>query len=486
FVFITLISLNSCQEEEPVDSETKEKVIITPLELSAPALKEFSTKSLTVDIFSSISLYLNYAPSKTLQVENGYLKYELKYWLQNGDKDIALNTSHISDSLVIIDSKELLSLGTSYTFRVQATWFYSVDTLIGWQPCSDEYIEEISQVIQSKSDIPGISLDSSDFITHYPLIRQYNFLPKEYDKGYLILQPRKHRHFLAVMDKVTITSLNENKSISSELSQNADLKIFEYSIPGNFLQNNAIYEVSVYANHSNNPVYSYHFKTSKYNSFTEKWEVIKNSFGGKWRDYISSDDLPYSTNSRHVQAINNTIYEENLDYYEGNSNRFNTSSMPLIQYETQVPYSWLNTVEWQIYQQPSLTFNRQITDCKKYGFPPVRAIYHIVNEKWSVKLNDKEIETNSIQPPELPVLCIFVWEVQNFMRMDVASSISTSESIPIDDRTEWQNLAVDGYHNMPRLWLDFALGDDVYPKLDALYVLPGINVVTTRITDIQL
>lgn len=114
----------------------------------------------------------------------------------------------------------------------------------------------------------------------YPLSRQYNFLQDEYDYGYIKTYVRPD--FL--LDKnlvVTITGISTDENYASDMAYDEALGILKYPMPE--LQNNTIYRID-FIMEKNGILHKFYrsnyFKTSKYNTFSEK---ISNILEGEHR-----------------------------------------------------------------------------------------------------------------------------------------------------------------------------------------------------------
>lgn len=456
--------------------------------LPKTAIKNSGNSQLNTDQFYRPYVQINYAPDKEIKLpesnENIYFKFQVISGLDQSGNKINVTQQVVGDSVMYLNYVGMLSPNTAYTLNASVKWYISKGTPFVWEECNDKFNETVTQKITTgaSTSLEG-SLADSDVDFMYPLNRQFNYLKAEYEKGYIKFKNIKaQKWFEAHLPTVEIENVKTGIKTNSATTYNATYGIIEYDLKASFLNNNEVYRISFIDQVSSTKKYEYYFKTSQYNSFTEKWNVLKNIFKDKWRDYdISFYSYPYM----HVQGINVTIDNgEILDHYEVLTDPYKSETLSLIQFETHVPESWKNTVEWLIYSQPSLKLTRYYNTIK-FGFPPLRAIFFEASERWAIKLSNQSL-TGSIEYPEMPWRGVFSWEVQNLMGKDATSAKMNAWSIPESDQTEWQKLAANDYPDIPRLYLDFALGGDTYPLLDVYYVLPGINKETTKIKDVQL
>jgi len=332
-----------------------------------------------------------------------------------------------------------------------------------------------------------LTLTEDDFAVTYPMNRQLNFLRKEYDKGYFILnggygQMKMFDRRIYVMIKDV---LEEDFTGQEEIVYNPKLNVLEYWMPTNMLLPRRVYNVEIRDMATDQTLYEYFFATSKFDNFTEKWETLKDGFGSRFRRWINWHDYAHRHNMHYSEEVLDLYETEyNAIIYESVNNRPET--MPLIQFETHVPESWKNTADWLIYEQPSLTFRRSSSWEKKYGFPPVRAIGFSATP---VFLTDEQCTTGNINISSNSFG--FFWIVQGMTRWDASSASVNARITPEAQRTEWQNIAANNYPDLPRLDLDFVVvinnkRPDDYPPMDVFYVLPGINIETTIIRNFQL
>lgn len=421
-------------------NETISQTIITSLNpdmlnpnlLPNHALKMFSSNELYINTVNPFFIKVNYLPQREINVtriKTGFLRYNLTYALVGEEGEVKMDSEILNDSTIILNPEKPLEFDKIYTLNVFADWQKKIGTSGVWENCADEFKETISQKIVTNIALNELVINESDFIFQYPLDRQFNYLENEYTKGYFRLTNDKQKQLMLKNYKIKLLNVKTGIFNTIELSFNEQLNVFEYELQASFLDNNSVYKISLLTE-IDETIYSYYFKTSKYNSFTEKWEMLSACFEGKWRDNVSNDGYPYSNIAPSLQKINVTINDETLDYYEINSNKYLSAKMPLVQFETQVPEEWKTTAEWQIYSWSSLSYIRQNSDCKKYGFPPLRAIYYLFPDLYAVKLSDASL-TGNIEYPNKPSRGIFVWEVQNFMQYDAWSASTNANSVNI-------------------------------------------------------
>jgi hypothetical protein len=434
---------------------------------------------LQTSVFFVPSVKTRVAPG---EIVDGQFKYEITSILSVGNATIPLTVDQANDSLTYLQYEGALDAQKTYTLLVTATWLRKVADQ--WLACDARLNESVSQQLNTTGEsalLQPFGADDLEFT--YPLDRQVNFLPKEYDHGYFRLSNRETMKQYGFGNlKIQFVDVKTNTaSIPKQIYFDRELNILQYGLPQGYFEAKRVYK-AIISNEDNATVYSYYFGTSKFDTFIEKWAVLKTCFG--WMARIPEDDF-FGSGRTWRQIINCSGTTEVFpDYYE-----FVTDDMrqeALIQFETHIDASWKTTYHWLIYDQPSLSFNRQShPKYKKYGFPPIRAIYFETSTTYTIKLSDDNCSTGNVTLSS-PWRGMLNWVVQNWMTVDAYTARANAIKIPAEQRTEWQQTAVDGYPDLtPLPYLDFALGDDILPPMDVFYILPGVNLETTTIKDVQ-
>jgi len=445
------------------------------------------------DNIQSVSANIYYIPQTKVAylpgniVENQY-KYELESSLDNFT---LLPSIEENDMNIYYNFEGQLQFQKNYTFTAKAKWYRNVNG--SWVKCADALDETFTQNIVT-SEQGNAQWTMQDIEFHYPLDRQFNFLPKEYNKGYIKLSTATLlKQYATKLPYVEFEEIKTNWKRQSEVSYNENLKVFEYDLPQDYFEPEKVYQISFKDRTTDALIYSYYFKTSKFNNFAEKWASLRTSFAEKWRDPIIGG--PGGLINYHLQKINMKNCEEVVDVYETyNSNFADAKVRSLIQFNTHVLDGWKNTLNWYIYSQPSVDFNRKGDEMNWFLFPPTDAIYFIFNSP-KPTLSDNSCLTGDVDFYPQNNIGVFVWAVKAISDLDVRSAIEYASQIPAEKRTEAQQrlAALSGYYypyivpaGCPVLQIDMALGGDPYPLLDVYYVLPGLGIKTTTISDVQL
>lgn len=428
----------------------------------------------------TVNATIYYVPSVGVRMSPDNYKYEITPSLSLNGTPKPLIADRANDSLYYFNYTGTLESGRTYALSVTAKWYHKTGET--WASCDARFDETVTWLINTTENA-SITLSAEDFEFSYPSDRQVNFLRKEYGKGYFRLYDREkmkmmdhHRSYIRIKD----VKYEDFMAGQEEIAFNSTLNVLEYVMP-NILEPQRVYKAEIMEAATGQALCAYFFRTGKFDNFMEKWTALQTSFISKekWRDLQTIEDYWV-----HIQKFNIKNPEEILDWYEADGHH--PEIMPLIQFETHVDEWWKTTSDWLIYGQPSLLFNRRNDGYKKFEFPPVRAI---VFEASPVLLSDEQCVSGNVTLPTYPEYkSVFSWYVQAMTYWDSFSARDNAQKIPKAQRTKWQIIAAEDYKDMPYLNLDFVFGDppDSYPLMDAFYVLPGINVETTVIRNIQL
>lgn len=442
-------------------------------------------KSVNTHVFYTPQTKVNYLPNEV--VEEQY-KYEIESTMDNF---VFSPYVEENDKTIDYNYEGILQSNENYVFTAKAKWYRLENN--SWIKCADALDEIVTQNITT-SELADTKWNADEIAFSYPLDRQFNFLSKEYSKGYIKPSATLLKQYKSNLPYIELNKVNSQlKKQLDNISYNEKLNIFEYDLPQNYFEPENIYLISFKDRTTDALLYSYYFKTSKFDNFTEKWESLRKSIDGKWRYPETIDD--HSLVVSHTQRINMQELEEVVDVYETASanfaNKFSLKTRPLIQFNSHVLPEWKNTMNWYIYSQPSLTFDRKQDPLNLYSFPPTDAIYLNTNSP-APTLSDNSCLTGDIDFNPKDNGGVFVWSVKCTSDFDVFSAISHAYSIKEEKRTDAQKkLASYEYYpfsgplDPPRIEIDMALGGDEYPLMDVYYVLPGLGIKTTTISNVQ-
>ena len=302
----------------------------------------------------------------------------------------------------------------------------------------------------------GSDPNLEEFVEYsYPISRQYHFLPKEYNKGYI-----KFKKYPSVFNTnnnsivAEFTDVDGNKS-ECPVTISQDSLFWEYSLPTNYLQNEKVYNLRFKQKTDDNNfniIIDYFFRTSYYNNFKEKFYSFDSS--KKFSDIISTGVHSFST--RLLDGIENwDIFEEGHGW-----NNYSRYSTGLIRVENILDdVYWYKTYIKPYYdlfiEKPELLVSR---DIDPIGIPPKNtSIVRSVME--SFFLTDEHC--SNFEAPRVSPL-YFGCSITNYLELVV-----------------YKDLINDLYNVLSNKGWESLCGGEYPVKIR--YVLPGINKTTEAI-----
>lgn len=225
----------------------------------------------------------------------------------------------------------------------------------------------------------------------YPLDRQLNFYPDEYERGYFqfVMDPKN----ISTIDVNNISfqffNLPEKEQIATAVGAlNSAEKTIWFDMPEN-LENGKLYQIQMFSN--SNLVYSLEFRVSKFDRFVDKLPDVSNV------SYLHATDDGNGLSLTNYPV--GTVYykeepKEGLDFYE----IYGQNDIPLVQMSAVLEkWDWYESSVYKyIYDNypiiPEAKLTRNITEI---GIPPVDPIIiWQVNDKR--KVSDEEIEAGDV------------------------------------------------------------------------------------------
>jgi len=228
--------------------------------------------------------------------DNDELEIETGYSADDNDLTIAIEQS--------LSAEKKYTLDVEFAFELKA---------------KDSPWVEIGERVSYKAVYETSFLNSANDLLlkySYPALNQYHFLKNEYPKGYLRFS--KLPEAIALDSKrskgndymVRITNHASEEYIDVACSYVPDSLYFEYNMPTGFLDNEAVYKISLLSNPSSgsSPLsyYSYFFRTSKFNDALSKFNDYTDTFSY----------LQIITTGIHVQGLAVYPFTEPFDYWE--------------------------------------------------------------------------------------------------------------------------------------------------------------------------
>jgi hypothetical protein len=293
----------------------------------------------------------------------------------------------------------------------------------------------------------------------YPISRQFHFLKDEYNKGYFLPKDRVLAKYLTNNDLfVTIYDIINNESENAIIKYNENNNSFEYDLPTEFLKNEIIYKLSLFnSENEDESIYDYHFRTSYYNTFTEKWngEGLLSSYSNMWS--MSQLRPGESLIIGYSFGMNVFPVNEEMDRYENNSSTLMSSEFPLIQFSSEIPEIMQGTSELALYSIDNITINRD-DKYEKFGYPPLDAIYFSGDRLF---LSDEYINGGEYILGNIYTWVYFVTALAALDLDPVVARVNSAYPDKEKIRDKVTGLKIE------------------LPSMEISYVLPGINIATT-------
>jgi len=369
-------------------------------------------------------------------------KYELSAVLSIDNNIYDVEINYKNNTLIQLLYDGLLEKDENYKFKVIAHWKRKCSSSV-WMDCVG--FDETLELNTTPTDNQLTGITKNDFQYTYPLYRQLNFLKDEYNKGYFIPKDETLKKYMennSINVKFYNTELE--KIDAGNLSYNNQLCINEYFLPLDELENDKIYKVGLYANNNqDSALYSYHFRTSHYNTFIEKWEEEEIlNYSSSFRTYVAAQTHYYSL---HMPAI-----IEGFDKYDNNNFVQVTSE--------EFPEIMDGTQELAMYSMTELDLT-----------PPLDAIYFKIGKDYL--LTDEQIKGGDYEQMNYRL----VYYVTCQARLDYLDN--------------WYVVS-EAYPNLPTIWDNISNSSNAFilkiPSLDISYVLPGIGITTTIIENYEI
>jgi hypothetical protein len=468
-----------------------------------------------VSVFSSPQVAFNLAIEKPFSMMNEYdqvATYRVKLdevTLMN-DKtpivgNVVVNPDGMSASLNqrdILPGESKLTAGAKVHFEKQngASW----ETLKNDKGTVD--YETKSSTFTTGEEPKTISWENVAYA--YPVRNQYNFLPGEYNKGYIKLkygQPNLFKKtddegnnysitaaFTSAQKQVTATTVSYDASASqvnfdipAELSRETiyTYNITRTSLDGETAANNVtkkqkttvgddgdsttITQTALKGNANadvDKEVIAYNFRTSKYGTFAEKMNAVTGS------EDIWDIAIGYATV---IGSRFNTA--ESFDRFDINGDA-TFSTKPLILLKAGMNNAWLqNRVMPLLYTgypfAPSMTLARD--PATTGGIPPLEAMRLYNNDN-----NYYQLESNNVSDgvaPGKPGMCRFMYYVSYYAHADYMDLMAKAGKLYVHGSTltPAANLLLNTFPDLQ--------GNISYP-VELQYRLPGSNQITSTVT----
>ena len=208
------------------------------------------------------------------------------------------------------------------------------------------------KVTFTTGELPGNTIEAEDILYQFPIDRQYNYMPKEYTQGYIMLSYDYENIFEKISDddkKVVIKGINDNnfetqvlpyttKECHDVIGQMAEIN---YSLESVSFNPQKIYSIQLTA--GTDTIYQLYFRTSKFSNFRDRINsmtldgVAFHDFSENYSKGFATDDffdifeqqqIDNTNTLVHLEAdlentewYNNSIYKVVYDYILKNNLR---------------------------------------------------------------------------------------------------------------------------------------------------------------------
>jgi hypothetical protein len=344
--------------------------------------KHFPADSAEVSKYTSPYIYFKYQIDQKVQFNDDIMvNPQLKSY---GIKDESGNEIPVQkiwdDKKLTLKPEGPLKANSKYTAYVINDFSLtrgSDSKAKGLKELGFEFIEQNEWTFWTKDETNGDMIDDDNVEYSYPIVNQYNFLPQEYNKGFLKLKFDQQEitgdpNTSDVNYKARFIDILNSDTLEFPVDFNFNERYFSYNLSDE-LKNSTIYKVEILKNTESlsDIIYQYHFRTSSYDTFNEKTNNIFIASGG----YVYNKEIGcYVTG------------DEFFDKYECEY---------LIRFKLDLEnIDWFNNKELDHFYEGMQETNYRLENrnVEKYGAPPVRAM-EITN--WGVHLTEKDIENQT-------------------------------------------------------------------------------------------
>ncbi|MBO7595995.1 MAG: hypothetical protein J6T70_03020 [Bacteroidales bacterium] len=382
------------------------------------------------------------------------------------------------DTLITINSK-ILNGNTEYTLSSTIALMQQING--EWQPVvyngdAKEYVSTSLFTTCQAAD----TLRPADILFSYPIDRQLNYMPKEYQEGYIMLSykyPELFNGASANDMKVIIKNITDDTKAEQSTpftvkeSHEVEGEAVElgYSLKDIMFDPNQIYSLAFYCGEKQ--VHQIYFRTSFYETLKSKLAAHEGNFDGELHyDGLSDNYLCASFKVEEYfdkfecQTLDNFIYEK---YGElPRSETLNTCLIP-IEFDFDNCDWYQTSIFKYIYDKIPTPTNDQRGNVK---YPPINACELFQVHITKVFLSDEEIQTKIINSwPNIYRLRIYM---SYYFIQDGKNSQSHIFNNGAESETEEQIMKIN-----VKDWFLLANPIGTY-SYDLSFRLPGKNIIT--------
>lgn len=278
---------------------------------------------------------------------------------------------------------DMLNANASFTLTVKAHWERKV--LENWKPVMFEG-QEASETVthQFSTGQAAITIPADNIKSLYPIPNQYHFLMDENPTSFIQLKRAQNSMFeSATHTYAAIFTPSAGPTVEAVVSYNKPTKTISFNTPD--LLTETIYKLTVVAREGANTkkLIEYHFRTSKYKTFTEKFNSVIYTgstfsvLAAPWRGHYLYQFI--STSGEYFDSFESEVKFETVTGIDepGNTHLVPVASN-LVRFEAVLTGTpWYNQLYPMLYAPwTDADFKPTVTrDTTLAGYPPKRAMY---------------------------------------------------------------------------------------------------------------
>ena len=412
------------------------------------------------------TLNCNIKLTKTLSNKYRYIITEYSI-ADDSNENLALSANMVDNHLQAEITHKQLTLNTKYSVNLVVALQQLVDgewTPVIWQGNAVNYSYNYTF---TTGNIPEKAIDKRDILYQYPVDRQFNYMPKEYTQGYIMLSYDYDNIFKGLSDndkKMIIKGINDNdfedKVLTYTIKTCQDIvgQVVEinYSLENVSFNPQKIYCIQLTA--GENIIYEMHFRTSIYTNLSDKIKDI--DLDGKAFEDGGSDLTRLS------KGFNNSDFFDVFEQQEW------AKTNTLVQLHADLENTeWYNNSVYKIIYEHFT--EQELPRDRPFGYPPTAAM--TIFNSLSINhdhLTDEEINTGTTKGIYSSGMITYNVIYQCDEDAKLAQKI-IQEKKDLGEALTDDELRILNYKTAEK----YTSGD--YPFF-ILFVLPGKNIVTTK------
>lgn len=424
-------------------------------------------KSLTIAFNSLIESPITIKVLDNLSYTYRYELTEFTISDASGD-NLAENANLFNNHLKAEITHKQLKLNTKYSVNLVVSLQQLVDeewTPVIWQGNAVNYSYNYNF---TTGNIPENAIDNRDILYQYPIDRQYNYMPKEYTQGYIMLSYGYENIFDGISNydkKVIIKGINDNDfekqvlSFTTKACHDVPGQVAEinYSLESVSFNPEKIYSIQLAV--GLDTIYQMHFRTSKYNNLSDKIKDI--DLDGK--AFVDGGDPIMKNISKGF------VCDDFFDVFE-HQKRAKTNTLVQLRADLENTEWYNNSVYKIIYEHFT---EQELPRDRPFSYPPHTAM--TLYNPFSINhdhLTDNEIKTGITKGIYDDGMITYNVIFQCHEDAKLAQKIIQQKDNLGEELTD-DELRILNYETAEK----YTPGD--YPFF-ILFVLPGKNIVTTK------